>query len=292
MKSLKVLLIGTALTAGLTLTASAEYIGVGTVSASALNMREGTSTSTTILATAPRGSSVLLLDEAANGWYKVSYNGLEGYMSGEYLDVAEAEPEEPVRGMVNGSGVRLRSEPNTSSTILGHYYTGTSLEILDTVNDWYQVLCDGQVGYIRNDLVIVFSDSNDGSNSAIGQSIVDHALTYLGLPYRYGGSSPSTGFDCSGFVYYLYRSAGFSVNRTASTQWYHGIEVSKDELQPGDLVFFSNNYSSSIEHVGIYVGDGMFIHSPSTGDVVKLSSLNSSYYLRNYYGARRIIGYM
>ncbi len=110
------------------------------------------------------------------------------------------------------------------------------------------------------------------------------AARYLGIPYRWGGASPS-GFDCSGFVMYVYAQLGISLPHYAVAQYALGSAVSRDELQPGDLVFFDG-----LGHVGIYIGGGQFIHSPHTGDVVKVSSLSESWYASTYVGARRIQG--
>ncbi len=109
--------------------------------------------------------------------------------------------------------------------------------------------------------------------------IVPYARRFLGVPYSWGGSSPS-GFDCSGFTSYVYRNAaGVSIPRTSRAQSRFGQPVSRGDLMPGDLVFFG----SPVHHVGIYVGGGMMIHSPQTGDVVRYSSISRS----NYAGARR-----
>lgn len=125
--------------------------------------------------------------------------------------------------------------------------------------------------------------SYDSSSSG---SIVGTAQNYLGVPYVWGGTSPS-GFDCSGFTQYVFRQCGYSINRTAAAQYSNGSYVSYDSLQAGDLVFFANTYSASgITHVGIYIGGGEFIHAANGG--VKISSLSESYYSSRYYGARRI----
>ena len=126
------------------------------------------------------------------------------------------------------------------------------------------------------------------TGSGTGQDIVNFAETFLGVPYVYGGTDPS-GFDCSGLVYYCYRHFGYAVNRTATSLSYNGHSVSRSELKPGDIIIFTESDSSDIGHCGIYVGNGEFIHAPHTGDVVKISDLNSEYYDTHYWGARRVI---
>ncbi len=109
------------------------------------------------------------------------------------------------------------------------------------------------------------------------------AMQYLGIPYKWGGASPETGFDCSGFTMYVFAQLGVSLPHHAATQYTLGTAVSKDQLQPGDLVFFNG-----LGHMGMYIGGGQFIHSPRTGDVVKISSLSDSWYARTWVGARRL----
>lgn len=118
-----------------------------------------------------------------------------------------------------------------------------------------------------------------------GGEIVAAAEQYLGVPYVWGGTSPD-GFDCSGLVQYVMDSLGISVNRVAEDQFRNGTPVSRDELQPGDLVFFERN--GYIHHVGIYAGNNMMIHAPRTGDVVKYQSIDTDYYRSEYAGARRV----
>jgi cell wall-associated NlpC family hydrolase len=112
--------------------------------------------------------------------------------------------------------------------------------------------------------------------------VVGIAMQYLGVPYVWGGASPS-GFDCSGFAMYVYAKVGVSLPHHAASQYGMGAPVSKDQLQPGDLVFFNG-----LGHMGIYIGGGQFIHAPHSGDVVKISSLSDSWYARTWVGARRI----
>jgi cell wall-associated NlpC family hydrolase len=110
--------------------------------------------------------------------------------------------------------------------------------------------------------------------------VVGIALQYLGVPYVWGGSSPSTGFDCSGFVAYVFAQIGVSLPHHAASQYGYGTPVPYDQLAPGDLVFFSG-----LGHVGIYIGNGQFVHAPHTGDVVRISYLADH---GSYVGARRL----
>lgn len=114
--------------------------------------------------------------------------------------------------------------------------------------------------------------------------VVGIAMQYLGIPYLWGGASPSTGFDCSGFSMYVFAQVGVSLPHNAAMQYGYGIPVSRDQLEAGDLVFFDN-----LGHMGIYIGGGQFIHSPHTGDVVKISSMSDSWYAATYVGARRLL---
>jgi cell wall-associated NlpC family hydrolase len=113
--------------------------------------------------------------------------------------------------------------------------------------------------------------------------VVGVALSQLGVPYVWGGSSPG-GFDCSGLVMWAYAQVGVSLPHSSYAQYGYGVPVSRDQLQPGDLVFFDG-----LGHVGIYIGGGQFVHAPHTGDVVKISSLDESWYAAAFVGARRIL---
>jgi len=121
--------------------------------------------------------------------------------------------------------------------------------------------------------------------SQIGQSIVNEASKYLGVPYVSGGPTPD-GFDCSGLVQYVLRDLGIEISRVTQTQCKEGVPVAKGDLAPGDLVFFEKN--GDVHHVGIYVGEGKMLHAPHTGDVVRIVDMNTPYYTSTYYGARRV----
>jgi cell wall-associated NlpC family hydrolase len=122
------------------------------------------------------------------------------------------------------------------------------------------------------------------ANSAMAQK----ALSYRGMPYISGASSPSRGFDCSGLVYYLLRSRGYNPPRTAAEFAHYGKSVARKDLKPGDLVLFANTYKRGISHIGIYIGNNNFVHAANHRSGVKTSSLSSSYYSSKYWGARRV----
>ncbi|MBP3360309.1 MAG: C40 family peptidase [Clostridia bacterium] len=141
--------------------------------------------------------------------------------------------------------------------------------------------------------VLALAGGGTGTNTNVKANtnsggLVNTAKQYLGTPYVWGGSS-TKGFDCSGFTQYVFKQNGITINRTARDQYKNGVAVDKSQLQPGDLVFFkgSSGSSSAPGHVGLYIGNGQFIHSPKTGDVVKVSGLDGR---KDYVGARRIAG--
>ena len=130
--------------------------------------------------------------------------------------------------------------------------------------------------------------SYSGESSANGLAIMNMALTYQGVPYVWGGHSPS-GFDCSGLIYYCAMQNGISIPRCADTQYFegNGYHVDYEQLMPGDLVFFSSDSSYDIEHVGIYIGGNQFVHASSGAGYVTISTI-ADYYSRNYYSAMRL----
>ncbi|HDK7314303.1 TPA: C40 family peptidase [Clostridium botulinum] len=137
-------------------------------------------------------------------------------------------------------------------------------------------------GQLANSLGAVGGSYVNGMGNSIGEQVVRNAQQYLGKPYKWGGSNPSESFDCSGLVQYVYKQVGIGLNRTTYEQVKQGTPVAKNQLQVGDAVFFGS--PSAPHHVGIYMGNGQYIHAPKTGDVIKVSSLNSR---SDYATARR-----
>ena len=257
---------------------------VGTVTSdTGLNLRSEASTDAAVLATLDYGTQVDVLSTSDDGtWHKVTYNGMTGYMSGDYLQVTE----EQLYGQVMDGPLNIRSGPGTEHGTVGSLSTGAVVEIEELVGGyggWYKI----EQGYVSSDYVAQV-DAAVAASSGKGSQIAQYALQYVGCPYVYGGSSPS-GFDCSGFTTYVMKHFGYSINRTASSQMDNGTSVSKSQLQPGDLVFFnSGNSSKRATHVGIYTGNGQFVHASTSTTGVIISDLNSSYYSSTYVGARRL----
>ena len=250
------------------------------VTTDGLNVRSEANTDSSILTTLSYGTQVDVISTSGDGtWHQVSYNGITGYVSGDYLQVTEKK----IYGQVTEGPLNIRSGPSTSDAVVGSLSTGSVVELQETLDGWYQI----DEGYICSDYVAQV-DASVAASSGTGSQIAQHALQYVGSPYVYGGSSPS-GFDCSGFTTYVMKHFGYSVNRTASGQMDNGTAVDRSQLQPGDLVFFnSGNSSKRATHVGIYTGNGQFVHASTSTTGVIVSDLNSSYYSRTYVGARRL----
>ena len=192
-------------------------------------------------------------------------------------------------------------DSNANSVLLSDVYDATSYEVqagsIATDNDYSitigAVVGDGSEVYsmpvdFRYNAKAPVANSVYLSENPQAQSLLDEAAKYLGVPYVWGGSTPA-GFDCSGFTQYVCRANGITIPRVADDQLHGpGTYVTRDQLQPGDLVFFgSGGYAT---HVGMYVGDGMMIHAPSTGKVIQYTSIDSSYYTSRFLGGKRVIG--
>lgn len=327
-KRITILLLAMVLILGnLSITASAAgttMYGIGFVNASSLRLRSAATTSSATIATASRNECVVVISKSGE-WYKVNYNLQEGYMHEDYLTVSPRENAELGYGKIAGSGVNLRTGPSTSYSVTAVSTSGDKCYIIGLNNGWYKVIYSGKICYIRSDFVelteapyenkssanspkffrggkstgvapsaaalsgtTVSSSANTSATVGVsGAQILAEAQKYLGCPYVAGGASPS-GFDCSGFVYYVLKQLGFTPYRTPASQYQQGTYVDKSNLKAGDIVFFSSTSGSSITHVGIYSGNGQFIHAPNSRSTVSYSDLTSGYWANTYYGARRM----
>ena len=138
---------------------------------------------------------------------------------------------------------------------------------------------------VKPEAYAIAGDAGTG-NQQFREKIVTTARRYVGVPYRWGGESPRTGFDCSGFTMVVYRLNGLDLPRSSRQQWEIGKQISRRQLQKGDLVFFATSGGGRISHVGIYTGEDKFLHAPSKGSRIKTSSLSSKYFRSRYVGAR------
>ncbi len=300
-KSLRVMTAIGALTLLCVGSASAANLGVGTVTADGgLRLRAEANTTSAILNTAYNGETVVVLEEAEDGWYKVDYKSVEGYMFGEYLDIETTIETDLGYGEVNVDSVlNVRSGPGTDYDKLGTLSAGTVVEITGMEDGWYHIAYgEEKAGYVSSDYIVLCQDQygTKGEEAAVAASdleaqIVAYAKEFLGVPYVWGGNGPK-GFDCSGFTKFVYNHFGYTINRSASYQINNGVSVTFDELRPGDLVFFKNpGEKYPVSHVGIYIGDGQFIHACSNpgSKKVMINNFSDGSYRAKFWGARRII---
>lgn len=274
-----------------------------------VNIRSSPSTSSKILGIFPKGFKAQVLSSTV-GWVKISFDGVVGYVKTDYIKLTKnSSTSNAVKSSTNTRQVvsqiptatvlkdnaRVRSNMFTSSKILKTLSKGSKVYVLAREqNGWIKVkTLDGTVGYMAYYLLKMSTNlttkiSSRGGydreaqvdyNGGLADRILGFAKNFLGVRYRYGGSSPSTGFDCSGFVQFVFKNFGITLERTAADMAAtNGVRISPSELKPGDLVFFDTDGGRNyINHVGIYLGGGKYIHASSARGCVTISSLTSKY---------------
>ena len=227
-----------------------------------------------------------------------------------------AEQNTPKTQYVSSTTVNVRRKADSTSEIITTIALNTEVKVYSTENGWSKIKVNNVEGYVsasllsnnkketsRGETVSRKSSStstNKTSNNTVqeitttvpassnGSGIVSTAKQYIGCKYVYGGMSPTTGFDCSGFTSYVFKLHGVGLSRTAQGQYSNGTSVSRSDLQPGDLVMFGSS-ASSINHVGIYIGGGQIIHAANPSKGVTTDSITSGYYNNKYVGARRVM---
>ncbi len=292
--------------------------GIGFVTANGgLRLRTKATTNSAIIDTAAKNECVVIISKEGD-WYKVNYNLREGYMHADYLSVLTKENAELGYGKFTKDGIQLFAGPGITYKVVDEADKDEKAYIIGLNTGWYKVIFGENICYVPSNqltLTEIPYENQDSPNyprffrmgkstgiapspealnqkvpeaSTDGELIVATAKKYLGVPYVWGGASPS-GFDCSGLVYYVFRSLGYSMYRTPADQYRQGVYVSRENLQPGDVVFFYNTVpGTGISHVGIYIGNNQFIHSPNSRSVVSIASLDNVYWNQHYYGARRM----
>ena len=276
----------------------AVTIGGATVTGSSVRLRTSTDTSSNanILTEMAKGT-FLLVEEKLDGWYKVVCNGTEGYVSADFADFSEnAAGTYSFVAATGGTSVNLRAGASTATAVVKNLKaSGTGLTVTGVSGQWLAVTdAAGASGYIRSDLVRYKSaDAAPGAgsvpaNQSAGDALVQTAMLYKGYAYCWGGMSPATGFDCSGFANYVCSQHDISLHRVAQDIYsYDGVYVGWNDLQPGDILCFGYG-PYSVGHVGIYIGSGQMIHASTYSTGVIISDL-SGYYTTNFVGAKRVV---
>ncbi len=204
-----------------------------------------------------------------------------------YADFDDIDEPAQYYGVVQVSNLNVRQSASMDAGIVATLNYGSRVRVNWIEPGWVCIAYnnDGLMGYVSSEYISVYDGTIPEATEG-GRAVCNLAAQFLGVPYVWGGTTPG-GFDCSGLCQYVYAQLGISLPRVADDQMKQGVFVTRDQLMPGDLVGFgSGGYAS---HIGIYVGDGMMIHAPHTGDVVKYTSIDSDYYASRFLGGRRII---
>ena len=295
--------------------------GIAFVNYETLRLREEPNANSKELAKAQRNEVVLILNKEKGGWYRVSYNLQEGYMLGGYLRILTKENVELGYGQVIPEETVLYTQPDPQSEELCGLVQNDRCYTIGVNDGWYKVIFGEGIGYIPSPLLELTEVPYENAASSVspkffveglstgiapsaqalsgqkplkasgepvtGADILAETEQYLGIRYVHGGESPK-GFDCSGLIYYVLRTLGYSAPRSVAAQARMGTPVGNDLLQPGDLVFFATLGGKTPTHVGIYAGDGQFLHAPNSRSKVSYGDLTSGYWLKCYIGARRL----
>lgn len=311
MKFCRGALMALGLTALLTIGAAAAYEGVGVVTGDTLNFRAQPTTDSAKLATVNKGAVVLVVDRTGD-WYEVDYCTIRGYMHADWLSVSDDYDAAICYGKVDteGSALNLRSAPSGSR--LASISHGTVLPLYGMSDGWFKTTYNGVNGYVSGEYILAVnadgtrsdapaggsdaSENNAASgqtgtpaDSELGAQIVAYAKEFLGKPYVYGAKGPDS-FDCSGFTGYVYSHFGYSLTRSAASQLSDGVAVDMSDIQLGDIICWrAYGSSKAATHVGIYIGNGQYIHASTTGSEVRINDMDYGSNVRYVVGVRRII---
>jgi len=282
---------------------SGEYVSIskedtlqeGTVTTEVLNVRKEPSTESDKVTKLYKGDTVKLLDYSGS-WYKIKTpEGETGWVCDDYIKVGSSSSEKVSVAKVTTEALNIRSGPDTTYDKIAKVYEDEKVIVLKNSGDWSNIETqDGTVGWVASEYIsskreTISRGAFSNLGSSLGQRVVRLAKKYLGYDYVWGAESPKSGFDCSGFVYYVLNHCGIEVKRTSAAELAKkGDYVKRSKLKPGDLVFFSRG-SSYIDHVGIYIGDDQFIHAANPSKGVVITDLSEDYYSNSYETARRLL---
>ena len=241
------------------------------VSTETLNLREEAKTDAPIVQQLALNTIVTVIEEVDDTWSKVQVGGNTGYIASKYLSDKKTE--------VTARGTTETREDKTEEAEKKEEISKSENKTADNNNKKEENKTETKKE----------TTTSKKSSGVTGSDIVAFAKKYVGYNYVSGGASPSTGFDCSGLVYYVYTQNGYTISRTSREQASDGKKVSKSNLKPGDILLFNNFANTSIGHAGIYIGGNQFIHAPNAKKGVVITSLSNSYYAERFVTGRRII---
>ncbi len=257
-----------------------------------VNVRKGPGTNNSVIKQVNKGQKGTILDKSGE-WFKVKFKDMTGWVSGTYVSIYLEGNDKSKAG--TNTEIQNKSETSKSdktAKTASESQTEKTGESGKTIKADENNTTTGSGITTEPGIKAKTETETEGRVNADITAIIDFAKTLLGVKYTYGGTSPETGFDCSGFVKYVFDNFDIKLNRVSADQAKQGIEVAIDELLPGDLVFFDTNGGiSDISHVGIYIGAGEFINSVTgagNGKVV-IDSMNTAYWQPRFMTARRII---
>jgi cell wall-associated NlpC family hydrolase len=255
------------------MTPIAGYAKVSNTDGDRLRVRSAASRGGTVLTTLAPDSVVLVkqgpvTDREGIVWYQVSANGITGWVMGQYL--AQSQAPQPEQEAQSNKPAARETQPQTQ--------TQTQAQAQPQPAPQAQQAAELRSGTPRG--------AEQPAPSNRGAIIVSNALKFVGYRYRFGGTSPA-GFDCSGFVYYVMKISGLNVGRSMYAQLNSGQRISTKDLQPGDLLFWSNTYKRGLSHAGIYIGNGKFIHAENERTGVRISSMYTAYWASRFTAAVR-----
>ncbi len=282
------------------------------VSDSGVNLRQSPDTGSATLAQLSAGTA-LDVNAQTGDWYKVYCASGSGYIHKDYVtgnlveevrDEGESlvTPDDTITNDIQyiqvnaATGLNVRANPNTQASVVELLSNNAGAEVISNLGDWLQIRTqNGNVGYVSAEFVTITDAlaTLADANASLAEQIISFAKQYIGTSYRWGGTDLNNGVDCSGFVYSVLKNFGIGLNRSsASMAASNGTPVDKANLQMGDLVFFDTDGANdgNVSHVGIYIGNGDYIHS-SSGKAwgVTISNLNEAYSARTYVCARRVL---